>query len=169
VTLPSRITDSNSFFRVDGGHEDTVTLFNVSEGVFNHVREVRGERTVFRGTLILIIHILYHHGETTCATRTDLSGCGTLGSPFRFHLQSAGVTAGGASRHADLFRLPVHFGVVFSEPGETQNEILLAQLRNCKLGVLGMAIIAEDQVGDLLYGASFVRSAVDIEDRDRPC
>jgi len=57
---------------------------------------------------------------------------------------------------------------VLVEPGEAQDHALLAQLRDCKLSVLHMPIVPEDDICNLADCTALVGCSIDVVDRDWP-
>jgi len=59
--------------------------------------------------------------------------------------------------------LPINFGVVILEPGETKNEVLLAETRNCKEHFLQMCVVSKDYINYLSNFPSLIWRAVYIK------
>jgi hypothetical protein len=105
--------------------------------------------------------------ETTSVACMNLCSCYVFRLALDFRFGAACQTLRGTSRHLNLFRLPVNLTVVFAEPGEAEDHALLAQRGDCELGSLCMAFVMQDDICDLGDGACFIRSSIDVVDRDR--
>ena len=86
----------------------------------------------------------------------------TLGS----HFVSAGCATGRAPAHFDVPGVPVDLWVVLLEPGVPEDELLLAESGHGELDSFAVALVMQDNVGNIPDGTSFIGRAVYIEDQD---
>src|SRR3981189_1438375 len=104
--------------------------------------------------------------ETASMACMDLRRCYVFCLALDLRFGAASRALRWTSRHPNLFRLPVNFGIVLAEPGEAEDHGLLAQRGDCELGSLGMAFVAQDDVCDFSDSACFVGSSIDVVDGD---
>src|SRR3979490_2696460 len=81
--------------------------------------------------------------ETASAACMDLCRCDVFRLALDLCFGAASRTLRWTSRHPNLLRLPVNFGVVLAEPGEAEDHTLLAQRGDCELGSLCMPLVAQ--------------------------
>src|SRR3981189_3570156 len=104
--------------------------------------------------------------ETASAACMDLRRCYVFRLALDLRFGAASRALRWTSRHPNLLRLPVNFGVVLAEAGEAEDHTLLAQRCNCELGSLCMPFLAEYDVCDFGYCTCFIGCSIDIVDGD---
>jgi hypothetical protein len=156
---------------MDVGDEDAVAVLDfviktiIKVGVIVCYPPVRLTHALGRIT-IFIDDFSDKDQEATSAACMDLCHCYVFRLVFDLRFGTASRALWGTSRHPDLFSLPVDLRVVLVEPGEAEDHGLLAQRGDCELGLLCMALVAQDNICDFSDGTCFVGSAIDIVDRD---
>src|SRR3981189_1378893 len=104
--------------------------------------------------------------ETASMACMHLRRCYAFRLALDLRFGAASRTLGWTSRHSNLLRLPVNFGVVLTEPGEAEDHTLLAQQGDCKLGLLCMPLVAQYDICDFGNRTCFVGRSIDIVDGD---
>jgi hypothetical protein len=121
--------------------------------------------------IIKVIHVICIMMEfryrTTGASLllTDLSFTGNPLLPCIFSTAHTALrwTAG----HLDFSGLPVDFRIMFTKPRVSENELLFSKVRDCKKSPFGMGFVLEYEIHNFYYSSIFIRSTINIEDRDR--
>jgi hypothetical protein len=96
---------------------------------------------------------------------TNLSFMGNLLLLCIFSIASA------ASRwtvgHLDFSGLPVDLQIMFTKPRVSKSKLLFSKVGDCKKSLFRMGFVPEYEIDNFCYSSVFIRSTIDIEDRDR--
>src|SRR5262249_26235830 len=71
--------------------------------------------------------------------------------------------------HLDLSCRPIHLRVVFLQPWQSQNQVLLSKLCYRKHSPFGVVVVVHDHICDLCDRAALVRGSINVLDRDWTC
>ena len=83
-------------------------------------------------------------------------------------VSAADAAARQAAGHFDFACPPVYFGVVFSQPGDSEDQVLSSETSYRKQCSFRMFLVPDDELDYFRYAASFVWSSIYVEDWDHP-
>src|SRR3981189_1333275 len=126
---------SDEMFRIlamNVGDEDAVAVLNFIVKTIVKVCYPPFRLAQAHGRIVVFVDDFFDKdGEATSAACVDLSSRGAFCLALDLRFGAASRTLRWTSRHTNLLRLPVNFGIVLAEPGEAEDHGLLAQRGDC--------------------------------------